>query len=384
MFSIFLTSNILSFGSTIPNCIMKAKSEKRRPFIGNQINECRDISGIFYILSFTKGYATSWDTQKNVYDYIFTTEFNVNFNESKLIITEPLFNFPILQEAMVEIFFEEYDCCALAKTTAPDLCQYHFSNTQTKLDEPPLCCVVIDIGFSFTHIVPFVKGKKMLSSIRRIDVGGKLLTNHLKEIISYRYLNVMDESFVINQMKEDSCFVSQNFYADMNECKKKYPENKIVREYVLPDCSTIRRGYLQSVGASKNSDFQILRLNNERFAVPEILFHPSDVGINQMGIGEATIDAINACDEETRPHLFANIIIVGGSAKFPGLATRLQKEIRSMTPVLYAVNVQIAEDPTTYSWHGAKYIVEDSDFNKSFITRQDYEENGVRGVLNLD
>lgn len=34
---------------------MKAKSEKRRPFIGNQIEECRDISGIFYILSFTKG-----------------------------------------------------------------------------------------------------------------------------------------------------------------------------------------------------------------------------------------------------------------------------------------------------------------------------------------
>jgi len=38
----------------IPNCIMKAKSEKRRPFIGDQIEECRDASGLFYILGFQK------------------------------------------------------------------------------------------------------------------------------------------------------------------------------------------------------------------------------------------------------------------------------------------------------------------------------------------
>lgn len=33
---------------------MKAKSEKRRPFIGDQIEECRDASGLFYILGFQK------------------------------------------------------------------------------------------------------------------------------------------------------------------------------------------------------------------------------------------------------------------------------------------------------------------------------------------
>lgn len=42
---------------------MKAKSERRRPFIGNQINECRDASGLFYILSFQKGYLINWDIQ---------------------------------------------------------------------------------------------------------------------------------------------------------------------------------------------------------------------------------------------------------------------------------------------------------------------------------
>lgn len=50
-----------------------------------------------------------------------------------------------------------------------------------------LCCLLVDSGYSFTHIVPYIKGKKLKQGIRRIDVGGKMLTNHLKEIISYRY-----------------------------------------------------------------------------------------------------------------------------------------------------------------------------------------------------
>lgn len=50
--------------------------------------------------------------------------------------------------------------------------------------------------------------------------------------------------------------------------------------------------------------FQLIRLNNERFSIPELLFHPSDVGIQEMGITEAIVHSINKCPEETRPHLY--------------------------------------------------------------------------------
>ena len=72
------------------------------------------------------------------------------------------------------------------------------------------CCLVVDSGFSFTHFVPYVQGrilfilmsfciiltfhvvffagKRVRSAVRRLDVGGKLLTNHLKEVILiFRY-----------------------------------------------------------------------------------------------------------------------------------------------------------------------------------------------------
>ena len=34
----------------------------------------------------------------------------------------------------------------------------------------------------------------------RIDIGGKFLTNHLKELVSYGQLQVMDETYVVNQV----------------------------------------------------------------------------------------------------------------------------------------------------------------------------------------
>ena len=56
----------------------------------------------------------------------------------------------------------------------------------------------------------------------------------------------MDETFVINHVKEDSCFVSQDYNGDMNKARQRGPVNDILRDYVLPDFTTIKRGYLRS------------------------------------------------------------------------------------------------------------------------------------------
>lgn len=221
----------------------------------------------------------------------------------------------------------------------------------------------------------------MKNAIVRIDIGGKVLTNHLKEIISYRKLNVMEETYVINQVKEDSCFVSQNFKEDMNTARKKYPENTIVRDYVLPDFTTIRRGFLREPVKNVEEDCQLLKVNNERFVIPEILFHPSDIGIHQMGIAEATVYAINKCPEETRPHMFSNIVICGGTSLFFGMRQRLTAEIRSMAPDEYDVNVTLPKDALSYAWQGGKVVSQSDDFLQSCMSRKEYEDNGSKYSL---
>lgn len=44
----------------------------------------------------------------------------------------------------------------------------------------------MDAGFSFTHIIPFFEGQPLLGGVKRINIGGKALSNHLKELVSYR------------------------------------------------------------------------------------------------------------------------------------------------------------------------------------------------------
>ncbi|CAH0387288.1 unnamed protein product [Bemisia tabaci] len=357
----------------IPNCIMKAKSERQRPFIGNQIEDCRDASGLFYILPFTKGYLVNWDVQKTVWDYILSNDCcPSNFSESPVIITEPYFNFNPIKEAMSEIFFEEYECQSFLRVNAGDLSVYHYNH-----DNPgTLCVLLVETGYSFTHIVPYIQGKKIRNKIRRIDVGGKILTNHIKEIISYRQLHVMDETYVMNQVKEDCCFVSEDFSRDVEIARKKYPENTIVRDYALPDYTTIRRGYIRPLDSKEECNQQTIRLNIERFSVPEVLFHPSDLGINQMGIPEAIVRVIKSCPEETQPHLFNNILITGGCAAFPGFKTRVYNDVRSMAPYNCKVRVTVPDNPVTYAWHGGVLFSKDPKFYNYAVTKEEYEKEG--------
>lgn len=105
-----------------------------------------------------------------------------------------------------------------------------------------------------------------------------------------------------------------------------------MKDYVLPDFSSIKKGFckvnhlayyekikhstlrlllmqlfffffvlqpreeMNFTGKYKTGE-QILRLTNERFAVPEMLFHPSDIGIQEMGIPEALVNSINNMPE---------------------------------------------------------------------------------------
>ncbi|RXG58852.1 Actin-related protein 6 [Armadillidium vulgare] len=321
------------------NAVMKAKSERRRPFIGDQIEECRDASGLFYILPYQKGYLLNFDVQKNIWDYAFGKDvFNLSSNTT-VVFTEPLLNFTSIQESTSEVFFEEYEVDALLR----------------------------------------INGKKEKTALCRIDIGGKILTNHLKEIISYRQLNVMDETYVINQVKEDSCFVSLDFMADMKITREKNEDNTILRDYVLPDFTTIKRGYVrsreESNGKAPNGE-QLIRLNNERFSIPELLFNPSDVGIQEMGISEAIVYCIEKCPEETRPHLYKNILLTGGNCNIPGFRDRVYKDVRSMAHSDYTVNVTLAKNPSTYAWNGGAALSRSSQFPEMLVTRQEWEENG--------
>ena len=107
---------------------------------------------------------------------------------------------------------------------------------------------------------------------------------------------VMDETFVINQMKEDVCYVSDDFYRDMKTakyvvyrhfcvrllsaaesyvyvlkivfcCRLRGKDNTIAKDYVLPDYTHIKRGYVRSIleEPEKSGSAQVLILQKSSF-----------------------------------------------------------------------------------------------------------------------
>jgi actin-related protein 6 len=49
---------------------------------------------------------------------------------------------------------------------------------------------------------------------------------------------------------------------------------------------------------------QEIDLTNERFLVPETLFQPADLGMNQAGLAECIVRAINSCHSYLQPVLY--------------------------------------------------------------------------------
>lgn len=387
------------FPLVIPNCKMKVKAEKQRHYIGDQIDKCMDCSGLFYILPHQKGIIINWDVQREIWDYVLNRKFEgLKPKETDLIITEPYFNFKSVQNNTDEVLFEEFGFHSILRTNTGYLSSIHHKSSNTKGDDTidlpttddtfPLACLVVDTGFSFTHIAPYVYSEKrefikLKRGVRRIDVGGKLLTNHLKDIISYRQMNVMDETFVINQCKEDVCFVASDFEELLKKCEQTR-RNKIVRDYILPDFTNVKRGYVREPDwkAKPNnpnpSDPQFVRLANERFQVPELLFHPSDIGINQVGLVEAIVDSISSLPEKIQPLLYSNILLTGGSANIPGLRERLIRCVRAYCPAYYDVNVFLPDNPTTHAWYGGKVVAtQHADLCRQLaVTKKEYDESG--------
>ncbi|KAI5477255.1 actin-like protein ARP6 [Pseudohyphozyma bogoriensis] len=335
------------------NAVIRSKSEKRN-FVADELDECADFGGLVFRLAFDRGILNNWEVEKTVWDRTFGSKgrgLKVDPASTELLITEPVFNLPNVQEHYDQMIFEEYDFASCLRCPGPALVPFG-PDANTPGDVQPECVLVVDSGFSFTHIVPVVRGSVVSSGVRRIDVGGKLLTNHLKELVSFRQWYMMDQTSVMERVKETCCYVTNQWEHDWEAASASSKDTSIVRTYVLPDfvpTSSNKLGYLRvppsedgedvemeegqpdpqpsttAAGPSQVEEEQLLQMNNERFAVPEVLFNPSTIGLNQGGIPETIAHSIASLPEELRGMFWNNILCVGGNAKFPGptLATIL-------------------------------------------------------------
>eukprot|EP00938_MAST-03A_sp_MAST-3A-sp1_P000649 g649.t1 len=372
---------------TLPKQITKLYGEDTVKIMKNKAT-------LRYKIPFERGYMIDPDCQEEIWSDTFSKrKLNIDPKQCNLLLTEPYLNPRPLREQTNELVFEKFQFQSAAYRTPAELTSLDLAFDPTRKGSSH-CVLVLDLGFSFTHAVPVYKHRPIRDAIRRVSVGGKLLTNYLKELVSYRAYNMMEDTYLMNRIKQELCFVSSDI---MNDLRKSSEANKrLRREYVLPDFVNSMDGYVRPLNTAPKVGEQTLVLQNERVAVPEVLFHPTDIGMKEGGVVDAVIQAVESSPEYLRPSLYANIVITGGSSKFKGLIDRVKTELRSRVPHDIELNVTTARgDSALSAWRGGiqwassssddlptKFVTDFHD-GDVLITKQKYEEAGHDAMLRL-
>jgi len=170
--------------------------------------------------------------------------------------------------------------------------------------------VVVDSGDGVTHIVPVYEGFALPHLTRRLDIAGRDVTRYLIKLLLLRgyAFNRTADFETVRQIKEKLCYVGY----DMGlEKRLGFETTVLVETFQLPDG-------------------RVIRVGNERFEAPEVLFQPHLIEVEGGGMADQLFDCINKADVDTRPEFYNHIVLSGGSTMYPGLPSRLEKEIKNL------------------------------------------------------
>ena len=91
-------------------------------------------------------------------------------------------------------------------------------------------------------------------------------------------------------------------------------------------------------------DQQKVRLTDERFKAPEVLFNPTRMDSEEKGWHRLVWSSIQSCGIDSRAEMMANVILSGGNTLFKGIGRRLQSEVTDLKGPSSAI-VKVVEDP---------------------------------------
>ncbi|RYP26372.1 hypothetical protein DL768_011740 [Monosporascus sp. mg162] len=394
----------------IPNCI--ARDRDRKIYVGSELERCKDFGEMVFRRPVEKGFIVNWEAQKEIWEREFFDEKapqRCDPSETRLLLAEHPNSLPVLQTNCDQMVFEEFGFASYYRGNGPSFNAYHDIQAifRTPRDPdavarlPAEIILLVDSGYSHTTVSPILNGRPIHPAVRRLDVGGKLMTNHLTRLLSLRHYDMRNDTYIVNEMKEAACYVSLDFAGDLEKSWKGTRGERresylggggVAKDYVLPDFHTRSRGVVRDYDPSRASRAKkpaagefagedVLTLRNERFAVPELLFHPSDVGLRQSGIADVVLQSLRALPVGLWPALLANVVVVGGNSLFDGFVQRLQQEIVQRVPDDCVVRVARPRDPVASTWLGGASLARQREHVDALaVTKQEYEEYGAAWV----
>ncbi|CAJ0945390.1 unnamed protein product [Ranitomeya imitator] len=333
--------------------------------VGDEASELRSMLEVNYPME--NGIVRNWDDMKHLWDYTFGPEkLNIDTRDCKILLTEPPMNPTKNREKIVEVMFETYQFSGVYVAIQAVLTLYA---------QGLLTGVVVDSGDGVTHICPVYEGFSLPHLTRRLDIAGRDITRYLIKLLLLRgyAFNHSADFETVRMIKEKLCYVGYNIE---QEQKLALETTVLVESYTLPDG-------------------RVIKVGGERFEAPEALFQPHLINVEGVGVAELLFNTIQAADIDTRPEFYKHIVLSGGSTMYPGLPSRLERELKQLylervlkgdVEKLSKFKIRIEDPPRRKHMvflGGAVLADIMKDKDNFWMTRQEYQEKGVRVLEKL-
>ena len=197
---------------------------------------------------------------------------------------------------MAQLIFSTFNVPALAFACQASLALYSTSKTSG---------IVVECGHGISHVVPVYEGYVLPHAILSLDVSGQDLTDYMLQLLverGFTFTCQTSEVEVVRDIKEKLCFVA----LDPNE------RQTAEALYELPG------------GAAVSIPRALLA------RCPEALFQPAILGRAGPGLHELAHRCVIKCDADIRSRVYGSVVLAGGGTLFPGLAARLDLEMRRL------------------------------------------------------
>jgi actin-related protein 2 len=274
-------------------------TELKDVMVGDEAEAVRFALEINYPVE--NGIVKSWPDMEHLWNYTFFDKLKIDPKQHKIMLTEAPLNPKNNRKKTLEIMFEKYGFDAAHMSIQAMLVLYA---------QGLLTGVVVDSGDGVTHVVPVFEGFVPQHLIRRLDVAGRHITRYFIKLLllrGYSFNRTADFATVQN-IKEKLCYVA------LEPAKERALADEttvLIEKYQLPDGT-------------------IIKVGRERFMAPEALFQPDLVDCEGDGMPELVFNMIQASDMDCRAEYYKHIVLSGGSSMYPGLPSRLEKNLKEL------------------------------------------------------
>jgi len=323
----------------------KSKGQLKDIMVGDEAAELRSMLQISYPVD--KGIVKDWDDMVHLWNYTFNKMKVSDFENRRILLTEPPLNPKKNREKLLEVMFEKYGFEGVNISVQAVLTLYA---------QGLMTGVVVDSGDGVTHIIPVWEGFEISHLTKRINLAGRNITEYLIKLLLLRgyAFNRTADFDTVRQIKEKLAYVAIDPKAEQTLAEE---TTVLVQSYTLPDG-------------------RVIRVGQERFQCAEVLFKPSLVDVDGPGVAEELFNCIQSADMDLRPDFYKHIVLSGGTTMFPGLADRVQKELVALAPSAVKVRV-IAPPERKYSvWIGGSILASLGTFHQMWISKQEYDDSG--------